>query len=89
MTHAIETQYCHITHYHAEADIKVKLKNLRTQYTREKQKQRKKKPTGTGADSVYKTKWIHYQSLQFLDDGVTPRHTISNTDSAEVNFMTL
>ena len=54
-----------------------KIKSIRTQYTRECQKF-KKRSTGTGTNEVHKPKWVHFDKLQFLDDFITSKSTISN-----------
>ncbi len=46
-----------------------KIKGLRSQYTREKQKER----LMSESDGVFVSKWMHFQSLCFLDEHVTPR----------------
>ncbi|KAJ8897865.1 hypothetical protein PR048_003218 [Dryococelus australis] len=38
-------------------------------YRREKSKESKSKGTGKGASGVYKSKWVDFEALQFLEEG--------------------
>ena len=58
-------------------EVKKKVANLRTTYSRERTKTRKRK-SGDGVADVYEPKWVHFKSLQFLDDFVVAKRTISN-----------
>ena len=58
-------------------EIKEKIRSVRTIYNREKQKIKKRK-SGDGADDIYKSSWVHYDSLKFLDDFVSARPSQSN-----------
>ena len=58
-------------------EVQKKIKSFRTQYTRERQKVKNRK-SGDGADDIYTSKWIHFPQLQFLDDFVTAKKTVSN-----------
>ena len=51
-------------------EVQKKIKSLQTQYTK----------SGDGADDVYMytSKWIHFPQLQFLEDFVTAKKTVSN-----------
>lgn len=51
-----------------------KIKSLRSQYTREKQKERRKRSLA-GVDGGYLSKWMHYDSLNFLEEFVIPRQS--------------
>ena len=66
-------------------EIQKKIKSLRTQYTRERQKVKKRK-SGDGADAIYTSKWIHFQQLQFLDDFVAAKKTVSNYRKVQYTF---
>ena len=57
--------------------IKAKLKSIRTIYTRERQKTTKRK-TGSGLNEVFVSKFRHYDRLQFLNDFVGAKRSISN-----------
>ena len=57
--------------------MKAKLKSLRTVFTRERKKTKKRK-TGQGVDEVYVSKFPHFERLQFLDDFVGAKNSISN-----------
>jgi len=71
-----------------EEEVKKKIANLRTTYSRERTKTRKRK-SGDGVADVYEPKWIHFKSLQFLDDFVIAKRTISNlTVSAHLHALT-
>ena len=50
---------------------------MRTQYTRERQKVRKGK-SGDGLDDVYVSKWAHFAKLQFLNNFITAKQSVSN-----------
>lgn len=52
--------------------VSKKIKSLRSQYTREKQKERRNRELPIG-DTVFLSKWMHYEKLNFLEDFVVPR----------------
>ena len=60
-----------------DEDVSKKIKNLRTQFMRERTKTRKSK-SGEGAETVYITKWPHFQRLRFLEEFIIPKKSISN-----------
>lgn len=57
-------------------EVKAKLKSIRTQYTRERKKTKKKK-IGSALEDVYVSKFPHYERLQFLDDYVVAKVSLS------------
>ena len=62
-----------------EKEVKEKIKGLRSQYGREKKKEKKRK-TGDGADDIYKSSWVHFSRLKFLDDFVSTESSRSNLE---------
>ena len=46
----------------------------------------KKRKSGDGADANYTSKWIHFQQLEFLDDFVTAKKTVSNYHKVQYTF---
>jgi len=63
-----------------------KLHGLRNQHSGEMKKEKTTKK-GKGADELYKSKWIHFESLKFLStEGNIGRNTISNL-SNEVSIV--
>ena len=69
----------------SDEDVTKKIKSVRTQYSRELQKF-KKRPTGTGTDDVYKSKWPHFEELQFLQDFITSRATVRDEVELSARF---
>ena len=69
-----------------DEDVTKKIKSVHTQYSRELQKF-KERPTGTGTDDVYKSKWPHFEELQFLQDFITSRATTSNLQVSFIIFI--
>ena len=60
-----------------EDEVKAKVKSLRATYSRENKKKKKKK-TGTGTDKVDLSTWKFFESLQFLNDFIIPKTSLSN-----------
>lgn len=58
-----------------KVEIDRKIKNLLSHFSRELKKEKNSVKSGSGSDSVYKSKWFAYGSLQFLTDRNKPRNT--------------
>ena len=58
-------------------NFKGKINNLRTYFSRELAKT-KEPASGSGTNTVYESKWPHFNALMFLRDTVVPRKTTSS-----------
>lgn len=62
----------------SECEIQRKLHGLRNQHAGETRKEKTSR-TSQGADEVYKSKWIYFESLKFLSiESNVGRKTVSN-----------
>jgi len=67
----------------------LKMKSLRDQYIREKGKVTKTaNKSGSGSNDVYVSKWVHFGQLQFLEEHMMPKNTISNLEVQNQNYYT-
>ncbi len=60
--------------------IQDKINNLRNYYAAERRKTESSQRSGAGTDNLYKSSRKFFAQLQFLQDGFTPRQTVSNLD---------
>lgn len=68
----------------SEGEIQRKLHGLRNQHAGETRKEKTSR-TGQGADEVYKSKWVYFESLKFLStEGNVGRKTVSNITSVSI-----
>eukprot|EP00794_Sanderia_malayensis_P002890 gene2890-biopygen2377 len=61
--------------------LQEKMKSLRSYFGAERRKTESSRRSGTGTDNVYISAWKFYSYLEFLQDGLTPRETVSNIET--------
>lgn len=59
-------------------DIISKIHSLRVYYSSQRSKRDQSVKSGAGADDVYKIKWQYFNRLEFLNNNLQPRKTVSN-----------
>ena len=57
--------------------ISNKLSSLKVYFCKERSKIKNSRKSGSGTEDIYKTRWKFYSELQFLDEFITPRQTVS------------
>eukprot|EP00794_Sanderia_malayensis_P019706 gene19706-biopygen13969 len=61
--------------------LQEKMNSLRSYFGAEGRKTESSRRNGTGTDNVYISAWKFYSHLEFLQDGLTPRETVSNIET--------
>lgn len=60
-------------------EVMKKVKCIRSQYSREKHKDRVRRNRSVGVDDVYNSRWLHFDSLSFLDDYLIAKRNVPNS----------
>ena len=64
--------------FFSEKDVLAKISSLRTYYSKQLGKVQNGIKSGAGHNDIYNSKWVHFNSMAFLRDMVTPRKSVTS-----------